>query len=95
MDPIWIEFIGILQNKMGRRNYNVMVDAPITVYTLIKRTISDFDLTEAFLMNTESGSLEQKALIFVNGKEISVLNGLETRLGGGDKVTIISVSHGG
>ena len=42
MASIWVEFIGILQNKTGRRKSKVMIDAPITVCILIQRIISDF-----------------------------------------------------
>ncbi|MFX0092174.1 MAG: MoaD/ThiS family protein, partial [Candidatus Hodarchaeota archaeon] len=35
------------------------------------------------------------ALILVNGKEISVLNGLETQVEDGDKIVLVPVSHGG
>lgn len=34
-------------------------------------------------------------LILVNGREISVLNGLETTLNDGDEVVFIPVVHGG
>ena len=35
------------------------------------------------------------ALILVNGREISVLNGLETKLNDGDDVVFVPVVHGG
>jgi len=34
-------------------------------------------------------------LILVNGREISVLNGLETKLKDGDEISLIPVVHGG
>ena len=35
------------------------------------------------------------ALILVNGREISVLNGLETNLKNGDEIVLVPVVHGG
>jgi len=35
------------------------------------------------------------ALILVNGREISVLNGLETNLKDGDEIVLVPVVHGG
>jgi molybdopterin converting factor small subunit len=35
------------------------------------------------------------ALILVNGREISVLNGFETNLKDGDKIVLVPVVHGG
>jgi molybdopterin converting factor small subunit len=35
------------------------------------------------------------AIILVNGREISVLNGLETNLSNGDEIVFVPVVHGG
>jgi molybdopterin converting factor small subunit len=48
--------------------------------------------------NIISGELKNpmpNSLILVNGKEISVLDGLETALKDGDEVTFVPVVHGG
>lgn len=39
--------------------------------------------------------LQSGTLILVNGREISVLNGLETNLEDGDEVVFVPVVHGG
>ena len=95
MASIWVEFIGILRGETGRWKSKVMIDEPVTVWTLVQRLVKDFELEANILMDRESGSLGQKVLVLVNGREISVLEGPETRLGDGDLVTIIPVSHGG
>jgi len=38
---------------------------------------------------------KSNALILINGREISVLNGLETKLKDGDEIVFIPVVHGG
>jgi len=47
------------------------------------------------LVDPELNDPRPNALILVNGKEISVLEGLETEVNKGDDVVIIPVSHGG
>jgi len=92
---IFVEFIGSLQGKTGRLNSMITIDEPITVWTLIQRIVTDFELDINLLIDNESMSMGQKVLVFVNGKEISVLDGSKTRLEGGDFVSIITISHGG
>ena len=95
MVKIYCEFIGVLMGKTGRWKSKIMIDEPVTVWTLIQRLLTDFKLEDNILMDRQSGSIGQNALVLVNGKEISVLEGLETRLKDDDLVTIIPVSHGG
>lgn len=51
----------------------------------LKRTLVDLDLEDP----------RPNTLILVNGKEISVLNGLETMLKDGDEIVFIPVLHAG
>ena len=95
MASIWVEFVGILQNETGRKKLQIIFDAPITVSTMIKRLKTSFKLKENFLLEYETGRLRQNILTLVNGKEINVLEGLETKLKNDDVVTIIHISHGG
>ena len=47
------------------------------------------------LLNPELDYLRPNMLILINGKEISVLKGLETEIKEDDEVIVIPVSHGG
>ena len=47
------------------------------------------------LVDPEMEDPRPNTLIIVNGKEISVLNGLETMLKDGDEVVFVPVLHGG
>jgi len=62
--------------------------------------LDDLTLTEllnmVFQKKDGSGSLYSQMLILVNGVEAAVLpQGLETKLGKKDEVTLIPISHGG
>jgi molybdopterin synthase sulfur carrier subunit len=47
------------------------------------------------LIHEEPENSQPNALILVNGREISVLNGLQTGLKDGDEVVFVPVVHGG
>lgn len=92
---IWVEFLGILHHETGNTKLRINIDAPITVSTLIKRLATSFKLEANFLLEHETGRLRQNTLLLINGKEINVLDGLETKLVEDDVITIINISHGG
>jgi len=47
------------------------------------------------LIDPELNDPRPNALILLNGREISALNGLETSVKDDDEITLIPVSHGG
>ena len=47
------------------------------------------------LVDQQLDDLGSNTLVLVNGMEISVLNGLETRLKDGDEIVLVPVVHGG
>ncbi|MCK5402866.1 MoaD/ThiS family protein [Candidatus Bathyarchaeota archaeon] len=95
MASIWVEFVGILQNETGTSKLQINIDAPITVSTMIERLKTSFKLKQNLLLEHETGHLRQNTLTLVNGKDINVLEGLETKLKDDDIITIIQISHGG
>ena len=51
--------------------------------------------SKSLLIDSEINDVWLNALILVNGREISVLNGLETVVSDGDEIVLLPVSHGG
>lgn len=47
------------------------------------------------LFNQQVGDAELNALVLVNGREISVLGGLDAAVKDGDEVVFVPVVHGG
>jgi len=83
-----VEFMGALRTIVKASSYSVELEEGDSVSTLMKRLRGEYLNGEGFL---ERSNL----LVMRNGKEISVLGGLQTELRHGDKVTLIPVSHGG
>jgi molybdopterin converting factor small subunit len=91
-----VTFLGVLRKFSGRERVLVKIEKPATVRKAIEK------LTEAFspefkrsLIDPELQDPRTNALILVNGKEISVLRGLETEVEDDDEIVLVPVSHGG
>jgi len=91
-----VKFLGVFRQFSGRNRVLVKLEKTSTVRKIIEKLIeafsSDFKLT---LVDPELEDPRPNALILVNGKEISVLQGLETEVEDGDEIVLVPVSHGG
>ena len=91
-----VKFLGVFRQFSGRNRVLVKLEKPSTVRKIIEKLIeafsSEFKLT---LVDPELEDARPNALILVNGKEISVLQGLETEVEDGDEIVLVPVSHGG
>jgi len=91
-----VKFLGIFRQFSGGTRVLVKLEKPATVIKVIEKLTED--LSPAFkraLVDPELEDPRPNALIIVNGKEISVLQGLETKVEDGDEIVLVPVSHGG
>ena len=91
-----VKFLGVFRQFSGRKRISVKLEKLATVGKAIEK------LTEAFssefrrmLVDPELEDPRPNALVLVNGKEISVLQGLKTEVEDGDEIILVPVSHGG
>ena len=92
---ITVRFVGSLRNIIGKSKITLNIDEKITLKELIGLIVEEFPQAKRTLIDPELEDPRPNALIIVNDREISVLNGLETVLKDGDKVVFVPVSHGG
>jgi len=90
------KFLGVFRRFSRRNRIPVKLEKPANVGKAIQK------LTEAFssefgrmLIDPELQDPRPNAIILVNGKEISVLRGLETEVEDGDEIVLVPVAHGG
>ena len=95
MISINVEFVGTLQGKVGKRKLKIALDESATVLTLIQALARCFKLNERIFFEIETINSKPSVLILVNGKEISILNSLNTILEDHVSVTFVPISHGG
>jgi len=91
-----VRFLGIFQRLSGKKRFQVKLKEPATVRKLV------MNLTETFssefkqvLVDSQLGDPRPNALILVGGKEISVLQGLETEVRDSEEIVLVPVVHGG
>jgi molybdopterin synthase sulfur carrier subunit len=95
MPRVEVELIGTLNYHVGFNRLLESVPDRSTVLNLLKALKSANKLLGDLIIDEAYGKISVKVLVLVNGREISALNGLDTQLNDGDKVTLIPFSHGG
>jgi molybdopterin synthase sulfur carrier subunit len=91
-----VKFVGALRHVTGKPNVTVDFLADFSVKDLVQKLIQDTPQIQSSIVDQQTdGTIKTNALILVNDREISVLNGLETKLSNGDEVVFVPVIHGG
>jgi molybdopterin converting factor small subunit len=67
----------------------------ISLREVITKIVDEQPKLKRALIDPELDDPRTNALILVNGKEISVLQGLNTKIKDGDELVLIPVVHGG
>ena len=91
---ITLEFVGVVLNDALEKKRDVEVDESITMLDFLQNVMKAYGGL-ADILSGDPPRHTSNFIILVNGREISVLSGLETKLQGSDEVAIIPVSHGG
>jgi molybdopterin synthase sulfur carrier subunit len=91
-----VGFVGVLRKLADKENATLEFNDPVTVRDVVSKLTRCFlPAFKQALMDPELNDPRPNVIILVNGQEIGVLQGLETRVGDGDRLTFIPVSHGG
>ncbi len=91
---ITVKLIGALRHAsgLGTRTFDC---GGCSVMELVQEISGQSPELRRNLIAGEPKEPRPNSLILVNGREISVLNGLETALKDGDEVVFVPVVHGG
>jgi molybdopterin synthase sulfur carrier subunit len=92
---ITVKFIGALRHVSGAGELALDCTDDISIRELISEITKELPALKRSLIDQQLEDPKPNVLILVNGKEISVLNGLETNLQNGDEVVLVPVVHGG
>ena len=91
-----VTFLGVFQRLSGKKRFRMKLEEPATVRNLV------MNLTETFssefkqaLVDSQLDDPRPNALILVGGKDVSVLQGLETVVNDAEDVVLLPVVHGG
>jgi len=73
----------------------VQVKEAVSVREIMNKIVEELPRLKRTLIVPQLKNPRPNALILVNGKEISVLKGLETMLKDGDEIVLVPITHGG
>ncbi|MEM3704749.1 MAG: MoaD/ThiS family protein [Candidatus Bathyarchaeia archaeon] len=89
------KFVGAFRSLAEKEKQTLHIGKTISLQEALRKIVEKEKRLKRALIDPELEDPRPNALIIVNGKEISVLNGLDTVLADGDEVVLIPVIHGG
>jgi molybdopterin converting factor small subunit len=90
-----VKFVGSFRGISGKDKLTLKFGRPVSLTALVNKTVERLPQLRSSLIDPESGEPRRSILVLVNRREISVLNGLETRVNDKDEVVFVPVVHGG
>jgi sulfur-carrier protein len=93
--PLTIKFIGALRHLSGKTQFTITFQEDITIKELVIEITQELPELKHTFSDQELNDSRSNSLVLVNGREISVLNGYETKLKDGDEIVFVPVVHGG
>jgi MoaD family protein len=93
--PLTIKFVGALRHISGRKQFTLDIQSGATIRTLVDSISEQIPMLKPTFCEGELNDARSNSLILVNGREISVLEGYETKLCEGDEIVFVPVVHGG
>jgi molybdopterin converting factor small subunit len=94
-EEVTLRFLGIFRKAYGRGQALIKIRRNEKLESLIEKVSEASPNLGRVLIDPELGNPLSNAVILVNGKEIGLLNGLETPLRDHDEIVFIPVIHGG
>ena len=90
-----VRFIGPFRHASGTGEITLNIKGAVTIKDLMGEITKELPSLAKNLIDKQLDDPRPNTLIIVNGKEISVLNGLKTKVLDGDEVVLVPVVHGG
>jgi sulfur-carrier protein len=90
-----VKFVGSFRGVSGKSKIVFTFTKSISLKVLVAKIIERLPKLKSALIDPMSGEPRSNMLVLVNGQEIGVLNGTETKINDGDEVVFVPVMHGG
>ena len=93
--PLTIKFIGALRHISGKKQFTLNFPEGTAIKEVVATLTEQFPELKHIFSDQELNDAQSNSLILVNGKEISILDGYQTKLGADDELVFVPVVHGG
>jgi molybdopterin synthase sulfur carrier subunit len=90
-----IRFVGSLRASSKKTELKLKIEKTVSLKKIIEKIAEEQPKLKRALIDPELGDPRANTITLVNGKDISVLKGMETMLKDGDEVVFVPVVHGG
>ena len=91
-----VRFMGIFQQLSGKKRFRLKLEEPATVRKVVIKLTETFSSEfKRVLIDLQLNDPRPNALILVGGKEINVLQGLETEIKDSEEIVFLPMVHGG
>lgn len=90
-----VRFIGSFRGTSGKSTVTVSLKDSVPLKEAIGKISRELPRLKRGLINMKLENYRSNVLILVNGREVSVLDGLETMVKDGDEVVFVPILHGG
>lgn len=90
-----VRFIGSLRASSKKAELRLKLEKTISLKKVIAKIVEEQPKLNRALIDPELGDPRTNTIMLVNGKDISVLKGMETMLKDGDELVFVPVVHGG
>lgn len=92
---VTVRFIGSLRAASKKSKFTLKIERTVKLKDIVNMIIEAQPKLRRALIDPELDDPRPNVLLLVNGKEVSVLNGLDTPLKDGDELVLVPVVHGG
>ncbi len=92
---VTLKFLGALRHTSGKDTITLDCQKDASILDLVNAATMHSLTLRRNLLDEQLEIPKPNALILVNGREISVLSGLQTKVKDGDEVVFVPVVHGG
>jgi len=90
-----IKLLGVFRKAYGNSEVTLKIKKNERLREIIWKLAASSEELKHVLIDPELESPLPNAVILLNGKDISALNGLETPITHGDEIVLIPIIHGG
>jgi MoaD family protein len=90
-----VKFIGAFRHISGKTQLTLQFNKGTSVQDVVNHLSQQIPELRSTFCDSDLNEPHSNSLILINSKEISILNGYETKLNDGDEVVFVPVVHGG